>query len=121
MNCSSTTAQDAVGCLAGHLLAAKLNVANGANKCIGMAISEADTFLRSIKYTGPAATYRLTTTQRTQALRIKDVLDPYNNNVGCGATALGPGPTESGRVAIAFGTADGDLPPQQHAVHRTAA
>jgi hypothetical protein len=39
MNCSSTKDQDAVGCLAGHLLASKLNRANGSLACIDPVIA----------------------------------------------------------------------------------
>jgi len=99
MNCSSNKPADAIGCLAGHLLAAKLNVANGGgNACINTVISKADTFLTkpptttvtfgsnsapSINYTGPTGTYNLTTAQRNLAVSLKDALDKYNNNLGC--------------------------------------
>src|SRR3989442_963831 len=53
MNCSNSSPQNAVGCLAGQLLAAKLNVANGSNPCIPPSISQADAFLVSIGYAGP--------------------------------------------------------------------
>jgi hypothetical protein len=101
MNCSSTTTQDAVGCLAGHSLAAKLNVANKASTCISPTVTEADSFLRSVKYTGPSGTYRLTTTQRSTAVRIKDALDLYNNNVGCNKTTTTAGLTNPGQVTFA--------------------
>ncbi len=96
MNCSSTQANDAVGCLAGHLLASKLNVKNGTElACINAAITAADNFLKGqsvtyggktatgVTYTGPSGTYRLTTAQRNLVIAIKDDLDKYNNNIGC--------------------------------------
>jgi hypothetical protein len=83
MNCSSTKDQDAVGCLAAHLLAAKLNVANGANPCINPTIASADAFLTAIGYTGPGKTYTLSPAQRTQAINLKSALDKYNNGGGC--------------------------------------
>ena len=96
MNCSSTQANDALGCLAGHLLASKLNVKKGTEQqCISAAITAADNFLKGLSvtyggktatgvtYTGPSSTYRLTTQQRSLAVAIKNDLDKYNNNVGC--------------------------------------
>jgi hypothetical protein len=83
MNCSKSGDQDAIGCLAGHLLAAKLNVANGANTCINTTIAAADTFLISINYTGPTGVYHLTPAQRATAITLKSALDTYNNGGGC--------------------------------------
>ena len=83
MNCSSTKDNDAVGCLAGHLLAAELNVANGANTCINPTIASANSFLTNIGYTGPSGTYVLNKTQRTIVIALKNSLDKYNNGLGC--------------------------------------
>jgi len=83
MNCGKSSANDAAGCLAAQLLAAKLNVKNGAGTCIAPTIASADAFLVSIGYTGPNATYVLTAAQRAQAIQLKDVLDTYNNGLGC--------------------------------------
>jgi hypothetical protein len=80
MNCSQTTS--AANCLAGHLLAAKLNVANDANPCIQDTIDDADAFLISIGYSGPG-TYTLTAAQRAEALDLKSDLDSYNNTSSC--------------------------------------
>jgi hypothetical protein len=82
MNCSSNKDQDAIGCLAGHLLAAKLNVKNGASSCIQPTIDAADLFLKSINYTGPTGKYTLTASQRSTAISFKNALDKYNN-LGC--------------------------------------
>jgi hypothetical protein len=89
MNCSNsgsnaTQNQNAAGCLAGHLLAAELNVANGAPGCISTTIADANAFLISIGYTGPSGSYTgLTSTQRAQAISLKNALDAYNNGLGC--------------------------------------
>ena len=84
MNCSNVQDQNAIGCLAGHLLAAKLNVANGADGCIGATIAAADLFLKSIGYSGPTGSYpTLTATQRSRAISLKTTLDQYNNNISC--------------------------------------
>jgi hypothetical protein len=85
MNCSnsSTSTQNAVGCLAGHLLAAKLNVANGSSTCIAPIITAADTFLTSIGYTRPTGTFTLTADQRATAISLKSTLDAYNNTGTC--------------------------------------
>ena len=89
MNCSNTGSnaqqnQNAAGCLAGHLLAAELNVANGAPACISTTIADANAFLISIAYTGPGGSYTsLSSTQRAQAISLKNALDAYNNGLGC--------------------------------------
>jgi parallel beta-helix repeat protein len=83
MNCGASTDQSAVGCLAGHLLAAKLNVKNGSDNCINSWIAQGDVLLVSINYIDPGGTYTLTPTQRTQFLAVKDALDTYNNGRGC--------------------------------------
>lgn len=83
MNCSSSSDQGAVGCLAGHLLAAKLNVANIANPCISPTITSADAFLTSVGYSGPTWVGSLTPAQRALAISLKSTLDKYNNGGGC--------------------------------------
>ena len=88
MNCGSSKPNDAIGCLAGHLLAAKLNVKNGADACIQPTINKADAFLSGqtvngvpgINYTGPSGTYKLSAAQRSFAITLKTALDQYNNN-----------------------------------------
>jgi hypothetical protein len=87
-NCSnaSSSAQNAVGCLAAQLLAAELNVAYGANACIVTAangVNAANGFLSGIPYTGPTSTYSLSTAQRAQALALKNELVNYNQGGGC--------------------------------------
>jgi large repetitive protein len=91
MNCSTSKANDIVGCLAGQLLAAKLNLANGNSTCIQPTVTKADSFLSGgtvtvggitvtgIVYTGPSGTYSLTSAQRAVAEMLKNALDKYNN------------------------------------------
>ena len=91
MNCSSSSSQDAIGCLAGHLLATELNLANGSSTCIAGTVADANAFLKGqvvmgvtgITYTGPSGTYTLTSAQRNLAIQLKNKLDTYNNGGGC--------------------------------------
>ena len=91
MNCSSTKPNDAIGCLAGHLLAAKLNRANGSLACIDPIIAKANAFLSGqtvdgvpgINYVGPTGNYTLSAAQRNLAISLKTKLDLYNNNISC--------------------------------------
>jgi hypothetical protein len=85
MNCGRNQPNDAVGCLAAHLLTAKLNVANGADSCIDETIAAADSFLKSpnINYIGPSGKYSLSRDQRQTAISLKDTLDAYNKGLGC--------------------------------------
>ena len=74
MNCS-----DAINCLAGHLLAAQLDVANGSSTCIAGTISDANAFLTSVGYAGPGS-YTITAGQRAQAISLEQTLDSYTND-----------------------------------------
>jgi hypothetical protein len=84
-NCSNTgnikqQNQNAIGCLAGQLLAAELNVANGADHCADATIAAANAFLISIGYTGPTGNYSgITAAQRATAISLKTALDTFNN------------------------------------------
>jgi hypothetical protein len=82
-NCSGTQPNNAVGCLAGHLLAAKLNLANGVSACIQATVVAADALLSTLRYVGPSGSYRLTADQRKAALVLKTGLERYNNGLGC--------------------------------------
>ncbi|TLZ44620.1 MAG: hypothetical protein E6K32_05285 [Gammaproteobacteria bacterium] len=94
-NCSSTKPQDAIGCLAGQLLAAELNLANFASPCIQPTVNKANSFLKAgtvtvggttatgVNYIGPTGTYNLSTNQRIVAVKLAAALDIYNNNIGC--------------------------------------
>jgi hypothetical protein len=70
---------DAVNCLAGHLLAAQLDVANGSSTCIAGTISDANAFLTSVGYAGPGS-YTITAAQRAQAISLEQTLDNYTND-----------------------------------------
>ncbi len=90
MNCSntgsnSTQNQNAIGCLAGHLLAAKYNRnINLSNPCIDPTIAAADAFLITIPYVGPSGNYTgIGTAKRNTAISLKNSLDQYNNGGFC--------------------------------------
>jgi hypothetical protein len=74
MKCS-----DAVDCLAGHLLAAQLDVANGSSICITGVIFQANQLLTKLGYAGPAS-YTVTAGQRAKALSFEQALDNYTND-----------------------------------------
>jgi len=85
-NCSNATTSNsnAAACLAAQLLGAKLNVANGANTCICDTIKLADAFLKAVGYNGPGSAVSFGgTNTRAYAIQLKDLLDNYNNGVGC--------------------------------------
>jgi Prealbumin-like fold domain len=94
-NCSSSTSQSAIGCLAGELLAAELNLANFASPCIQPTVSKATSFLKGgtvtvsgktaagVSYVGPSGTYNLSATQRAIAVALSGALDAYNNGKSC--------------------------------------
>jgi hypothetical protein len=93
MNCStaSSSSQNAIGCLAGHLLATELNLGNGADKCIAPLVTKANSWLEGntqdavpgVVYAGPYVSYSLTKAQRKEAIALKNPLDKYNNGGGC--------------------------------------
>jgi virginiamycin B lyase len=93
MNCgtASPSSQNAIGCLAGHLLASELNLANGSDKCIAALVAKANAWLSGttqdgvpgLPYAGPYASYPLTKGQRNEAIALKNPLDKYNNGGGC--------------------------------------
>jgi hypothetical protein len=74
MKCS-----DAVNCLAGHLLAAELDVANGSSICISGVIAEANQFLKTVHYAGPGS-YSISAARRAIALGLEQALDNYTND-----------------------------------------
>ena len=91
-NCSISTSQNAIACLAGQLLAAELNLANFASPCILPTVNKANSFLKGgtvtvsgktaagVNYTGPGGTYNLNATQRAIAVALSNALNDYNNN-----------------------------------------
>jgi Prealbumin-like fold domain len=92
MSCSSSKASDLIGCLAGQLLAAELNLANASDPCITPTVNKANSFLSGgtvtaggqtatgVNYTGPSGTYTLSAAQRAVAETLKNALDRYNNS-----------------------------------------
>ena len=74
MNCS-----DAINCLAGHLLAAQLDVANGSSICITGVIFQANQLLTKVGYAGPGS-YTISAAQRAAALSLEQELDNYTND-----------------------------------------
>ena len=73
---------DAVACLAGQLLAAKLSIANGSDdSCIDSAVAQADVLLTGVPYIGPNG-YSLSKSQRNIAMSVQKTLGSYNT-FGC--------------------------------------
>jgi hypothetical protein len=91
MNCGNSTAQNAIGCLAGQDLATLLNVANGSDDCITADLMKANAWLSAITedgvpgitYTGPTSTYSLTSDQRSEAIALMNQLSMYNAGGEC--------------------------------------
>ncbi|HET7530771.1 MAG TPA: hypothetical protein VFJ98_07405 [Mycobacteriales bacterium] len=80
MNCGSSTDQGAIGCLAGHLLATELNLANGSSSSISPAVAQANQVLTNVGYAGPgAALGNPGAYDRGLAVSLKTQLDTYNN------------------------------------------
>jgi hypothetical protein len=87
-DCGGSTGKSAVNCLAAQLLAAKLNVANGANTCANGIISDANSFLNGgtvdsvagVTYTvTPYAGSTISNAQKAEAVKLKTYLDTFNN------------------------------------------
>jgi hypothetical protein len=70
---------DAINCLAGHLLAAQLDVANGSSICISGVIFQANQLLTQVGYAGPGS-YQISAALRAQALGLAQALDNYTND-----------------------------------------
>ncbi len=75
MKCSAP-----IDCLAGHLLAAELDVASGSATCITPTIADANTLLTSLGYDGVGIYTTPTSAQKTQALADEVALDAYTND-----------------------------------------
>jgi hypothetical protein len=88
-NCSNASSSDtnAAACLAAQLLAAQLNVANGANTCICDTIKKAKAAMTAVGYAGPGSKITLTGSgyTRQNLIDLKTALDNYNNSKGCPA------------------------------------
>ena len=88
---ASSTSQNAIGCLAGQLLASELNLANGAPSCIAPVVATANSWLAGntedgvpgVLYAGPSANYTLTQAQRNEAIALKKRLAKYNLKGEC--------------------------------------
>jgi len=91
MNCANSTPQNAIGCLAGQLLATELNLANGSPSCIAPVVGTANSWLEGnsedgvpgVLYAGPSASYTLTQAQRNEAIALKQQLATYNSKGEC--------------------------------------
>jgi hypothetical protein len=85
MDCGASKDLGAIGCLAGQLLAAKLNVKNGASNCVNSLIAQGDAILVVAGYQGSdqPLTTPLTSAQRRAADRLTAKLDRYNSGKGC--------------------------------------
>jgi hypothetical protein len=77
-DCSNQSAQNAVGCLAGRLLSAALNIANGVgNASVYGTMTQSEAFLESIGYAGPDLNYSLTADQRSMAIKLAGQLASF--------------------------------------------
>ena len=74
MKCSSP-----IDCLAGHELAAKLDLKSGSNPSIEPVIKEADKLLIEVNYKGPGNFTPPTTAQKEKALKLEELIDAYTN------------------------------------------
>jgi hypothetical protein len=74
MKCSSP-----IDCLAGHLLAAKLDLASGSNPSITPVIAQADALLIAVNYNGPGNFTPPTAAQKALALQLEALIDAYTN------------------------------------------
>ena len=66
-------------CLAGHLLAAELDIASGASPCISATVATANGFLTTTGFTGPGS-YSLSSADKAEALTLAADLDTYTND-----------------------------------------
>lgn len=81
MNCASSTTQGAIACLAGHLLATELNLANGSDPSINSVVTAANQMLTNVGYAGPGTPLgNPSAYDRQLALSLKTQLDTYNNS-----------------------------------------
>jgi hypothetical protein len=74
MKCSSP-----IDCLAGHELAAKLDLAGGSNPSITPVIMQADALLVAVNYNAPGKYTAPTAAQKTLALQLETQIDAYTN------------------------------------------
>jgi hypothetical protein len=74
MKCSSP-----IDCLAGHELAAKLDLAGGSDPVILPVIAQADALLIQVNYNGPGNYTPPTKAQKALALQLEQTIDSYTN------------------------------------------
>jgi hypothetical protein len=74
MKCSSP-----IDCLAGHELAAKLDLKGGSNPSITPVIAQADALLIAVNYNGPGNFTPPTAAQNALALQLETTIDAYTN------------------------------------------
>jgi hypothetical protein len=74
MRCSSP-----IDCLAGHELAAKLDLKSGSNPIITPVIAQADALLIAVNYNGPGNFTPPTEAQKKLALELEELIDKYTN------------------------------------------
>src|SRR5262249_26340887 len=74
MKCSAP-----IDCLAGHELAAKLDLASGSNPVITPVIAQADALLIAVNYNGPGNYTPPTAAQKALALQLEVLIDAYTN------------------------------------------
>jgi hypothetical protein len=74
MKCSSP-----IDCLAGHELAAKLDLKSGSNPSITPVIAQADALLIAVNYNGPGNFTPPTDAQKALALQLEVLIDAYTN------------------------------------------
>jgi hypothetical protein len=70
---------NAINCLAGHLLAAELDIAGGSSTCISATIYDANHLLAKKNYDGPHY-YKVSSTKAAEALALESALDSYTND-----------------------------------------
>jgi hypothetical protein len=74
MKCSAP-----IDCLAGHELAAKLDLKGGSNPSITPVIAQADALLIAVNYNGPGNYTTPTAAQKALALQLETLIDAYTN------------------------------------------
>jgi hypothetical protein len=88
-DCGGSTGKSAINCLAAQLLAAELNLSNGANPCANGIIADSNTFLSGgtvggvtgVNYAATPFGGAITSVQRNKAVSLKSALDTFNNGI----------------------------------------
>jgi hypothetical protein len=74
MKCSAPS-----DCMAGHLLAAQLDLASGSSSSIVSVVTQADALLTLLSYNGPGQYTPPTAAQKTLALQLEVLVDAHTN------------------------------------------